>query len=126
MDETTVYRCGDLIDLCRGPHIRHTGCVEVMKVVKNSSAYWEGKQTNEVLQRVYGISFPNKKMMKEWEEIQKEAAERDHRKIGREQELFFFHELSPGSCFFLPRGAFIYNTLMEYMREEYKQRGCEP
>jgi len=120
---TTVYRCGPLIDLCRGPHVRHTGKLKAVAITKNSSTYWEGKADAESLQRIYGISFPNDKMMKEWKHIQEEAAKRDHRKIGREQELFFFHELSPGSCFFLPNGAHIYNTLMDLMKSEYKKRG---
>uniref|UniRef100_A0A6M2DWL6 threonine--tRNA ligase n=1 Tax=Xenopsylla cheopis TaxID=163159 RepID=A0A6M2DWL6_XENCH len=122
---TTVYRCGPLIDLCRGPHIRHTGKVKSLRVIKNSSTYWEGKADAETLQRLYGISFPDNKLMKEWEKIQEEAAKRDHRKIGREQELFFFHELSPGSCFFQPKGAHIYNTLIDFIRKEYRKRGFQ-
>lgn len=77
------------------------------------------------MQRVYGISFPDPKQLKEWEKFQEEAAKRDHRKIGREHELFFFHELSPGSCFFLPRGAHIYNTLVNFMKAEYRKRGFQ-
>ncbi|XP_071611119.1 threonine--tRNA ligase 1, cytoplasmic-like [Heliangelus exortis] len=119
---TTIYRCGPLIDLCRGPHVRHTGKIKAIKIFKNSSTYWEGKSDMETLQRIYGISFPDNKMMKEWEKFQEEARNRDHRKIGKEQELFFFHDLSPGSCFFLPRGAFIYNTLVDFIREEYRRR----
>ncbi|KAM6181844.1 threonine--tRNA ligase 2, cytoplasmic [Erethizon dorsatum] len=119
---TTVYRCGPLIDLCKGPHVRHTGKIKSIKIFKNSSAYWEGNPEMEALQRIYGISFPDNKMMKMWETFQEEAKNRDHRKIGKEQELFFFHDLSPGSCFFLPRGAFIYNTLMDFIREEYHNR----
>ncbi|GCB76470.1 threonine--tRNA ligase 1, cytoplasmic [Scyliorhinus torazame] len=120
---TTVYRCGPLIDLCRGPHVRHTGKIKAMKVHKNSSTYWEGKADMETLQRIYGISFPDSKMLKEWEKFQEEAKNRDHRKLGKEQELFFFHELSPGSCFFLPKGAYIYNELIEFIRSEYTKRG---
>ncbi|KAM8957751.1 threonine--tRNA ligase 2, cytoplasmic [Lycaon pictus] len=119
---TTVYRCGPLIDLCKGPHVRHTGKIKAIKIFKNSSTYWEGNPEMETLQRIYGISFPDNKMMKTWEKFQEEAKNRDHRKVGKEQELFFFHDLSPGSCFFLPRGAFIYNTLMDFIREEYHQR----
>ncbi|XP_075537426.1 threonine--tRNA ligase isoform X1 [Dermacentor variabilis] len=122
---TTVYRCGPLIDLCRGPHVRHTGKVKALQVTKNSSAYWEGKADAECLQRVYGISFPDTKQLKEWQRFQEEAAKRDHRKIGREQELFFFHELSPGSCFFLPNGAHIYNTLVDLIKSEYRKRGFQ-
>ncbi|XP_051725406.1 threonine--tRNA ligase 1, cytoplasmic isoform X2 [Ctenopharyngodon idella] len=122
---TTVYRCGPLIDLCRGPHVRHTGKIKALKIYKNSSTYWEGRSDMETLQRIYGISFPDSKMLKEWERFQEEAKNRDHRKIGKDQELFFFHDLSPGSCFFLPRGAFIYNTLTEFIREEYCRRGFQ-
>lgn len=122
---TTVYRCGPLIDLCRGPHVRDTGKIKALKVTKNSATYWEGKADAESLQRVYGISFPDPKQMKEWEKFQEEAAKRDHRKLGREQELFFFHELSPGSCFFQPKGAHIYNSLVEFIREEYRKRGFQ-
>lgn len=122
---TTVYRCGPLIDLCRGPHVRHTGKIKALKVHKNSSTYWEGKADMETLQRIYGISFPDPKMLKEWEKFQEEAKNRDHRKLGREQDLFFFHDLSPGSCFFLPKGAFIYNTLIEFIRGEYRKRGFQ-
>ncbi|XP_074135596.1 threonine--tRNA ligase 1, cytoplasmic [Sminthopsis crassicaudata] len=122
---TTVYRCGPLIDLCRGPHVRHTGKIKTLKIHKNSSTYWEGKADMETLQRIYGISFPDPKMLKEWEKFQEEAKNRDHRKIGRDQELYFFHELSPGSCFFLPKGAYIYNTLVEFIRSEYRKRGFQ-
>uniref|UniRef100_A0A8C5HNG9 threonine--tRNA ligase n=1 Tax=Gouania willdenowi TaxID=441366 RepID=A0A8C5HNG9_GOUWI len=117
--------CGPLIDLCRGPHVRHTGKIKAMKIHKNSSTYWEGKADMETLQRIYGISFPDPKMLKEWEKFQEEAKNRDHRKLGREQDLFFFHDLSPGSCFFLPKGAFIYNTLIEFIRSEYRKRGFQ-
>uniref|UniRef100_A0A8D8W2V7 threonine--tRNA ligase n=1 Tax=Cacopsylla melanoneura TaxID=428564 RepID=A0A8D8W2V7_9HEMI len=122
---TTAYRCGPLIDLCRGPHVRHTGKIKAFKVTKNSSTYWEGKADAESLQRVYGISFPDNKQLKEWEKLQEEAAKRDHRKLGREQELFFFHELSPGSCFFQPKGAYIYNTLVDFIKSEYRKRGFQ-
>ncbi|KAJ8796350.1 hypothetical protein J1605_002234 [Eschrichtius robustus] len=119
---TTVYRCGPLVDLCKGPHVRHTGKIKAIKIFKNSSTYWEGNPEMETLQRVYGISFPDDQMMTAWEKLQEEAKTQDHRRIGKEQELFFFHDLSPGSCFFLPRGAFVYNTLMDFIREEYHRR----
>uniref|UniRef100_A0AAX7SX88 threonine--tRNA ligase n=1 Tax=Astatotilapia calliptera TaxID=8154 RepID=A0AAX7SX88_ASTCA len=119
------FRCGPLIDLCRGPHVRHTGKIKALKIHKNSSTYWEGKADMETLQRIYGISFPDPKMLKDWEKFQEEAKNRDHRKLGREQDLFFFHDLSPGSCFFLPKGAFIYNTLIEFIRSEYRKRGFQ-
>ncbi|KAB0369013.1 hypothetical protein FD755_019018 [Muntiacus reevesi] len=119
---TTVYRCGPLVELCKGPHIRHTGNIKVIKIFKNSLAYWEDNPEMEMLQRVYGVSFPDEQRMAAWEELQEEARAWDHRTIGKEQELFFFHDLSPGSCFFLPRGAFIYNTLIDFIREQHHQR----
>uniref|UniRef100_H2YMV0 threonine--tRNA ligase n=1 Tax=Ciona savignyi TaxID=51511 RepID=H2YMV0_CIOSA len=129
---TTVYRCGPLIDLCRGPHVRHTGKIKSFQLYKNSATYWEGKADMESLQRIYGISFPDKKELKEWQNSlngqnlnEFEAKQRDHRKIGKEQELFFFHEHSPGSCFFFPKGAFIYNTLINFIKSEYRKRGFE-
>merc|ERR1712136_289105 len=87
--------------------------------------YWEGNQKAESLQRIYGISFPDNKQLKEWQKFQEEAAKRDHRKLGKEQELYFFHELSPGACFFTPHGAHIYNTLVSFLREEYRVRGFQ-
>lgn len=121
----TIYRCGMLIDPCRGPHLPDTGRVKAFAVVKNSSAYYEGKAENEVLQRVYGISFPKADQLKEWMRIQEEAAKRDHRVIGRQQQLFNFNEVSPGSAFWMPHGARIYNTLVEFMRKQYRKRGFE-
>ncbi len=114
-----------MIDLCYGPHIPHTGRIKALKVTKNSASYFLGDAKNDSLQRVYGISFPEAKMMKEWETFMEEAEKRDHRKIGIEQELFFSHELSPGSFFFLPHGARLYNTLLELQRSEYRKRGFE-
>lgn len=119
---TTVYRCGPLIDLCVGPHVPHTGRIKAFQVMKNSSSYFLGDSANESLQRIYGVSFPDKKQLEEHKKFLEEAAKRDHRKIGKEQELFFFHELSPGSCFFLPHGTRIYNSLLEFLREEYWKR----
>lgn len=119
----TVYRCGTLVDLCRGPHIRHTGQIRALKLLKNASSYWHGDPSLETLQRVYGIAFPSPGQLAAWEEVQAEAARRDHRRIGKDQELFFFHDLSPGSCFFLPKGAHIYATLMDFIKSEYLKRG---
>ncbi len=81
--KTTAYRCGPLIDLCLGPHVPHTGAVKAFKVMKNSSSYWLGKAENDSLQRVYGVSFPDKKEMKEYLHILEEAEKRDHRNIGK-------------------------------------------
>lgn len=120
---TTVYRCGPMIDLCVGPHIPHTGRIKALSVLKNSASYFLGDQNNDSLQRLYGISFPDNARMKEYKKWLEEASKRDHRKIGKEQELFFFHDLSPGSAFWLPHGARIYEKLMTLMKNEYHKRG---
>lgn len=122
---TTIYRNGPLIDLCMGPHIPHTGKIKAFKLLKNSASYFLGDAKNDSLQRVYGISFPDKKLMTEHLEFLKEAEKRDHRKIGKEQELFYFHELSPGACFWLPHGTRIYNKLVDLMKFEYHKRGYQ-
>ncbi|KAG0687716.1 threonyl-tRNA synthetase [Pichia californica] len=122
---STVYRCGPLIDLCRGPHVPHTGRIKTFKVLKNSASYFLGDAKNDSLQRVYGVSFPDKQAMKDYLKFLEEAASRDHRKIGREQDLFFFNEMSPGSCFWLPHGTRIYNKLVDMIREQYQIRGYQ-
>ncbi|XP_044528565.1 threonine--tRNA ligase, mitochondrial [Gracilinanus agilis] len=120
----TVYGCGTSVDLCKGPHLRHTGQIGVLKLLTNSSSSWVGPSgAQEPLQRVYGISFPTSEGLRAWEKQREEAAAKDHRRIGKDQELFFFHELSPGSCFFLPRGTRVYNALMTFIRDEYARRG---
>ncbi|EKX50234.1 hypothetical protein GUITHDRAFT_93029 [Guillardia theta CCMP2712] len=121
----TAYRCGDLIDLCRGPHLPDTGRVKAFAVMKNSSAYWQGQASNHTLQRVYGVSFPDSKELKQHLFRLEEAKKRDHRNVGPHQELFFFHELSPGSAFWLPHGARIYNKLVDFIRSEYFKRGYQ-
>jgi threonyl-tRNA synthetase len=122
---TTVYRCGPLIDLCLGPHVPNTGRIKSFKVLRSSASYFLGDPTNDSLQRIYGVSFPDKKLMDAHLKHLEEAAKRDHRKIGKEQELFFFHDLSPGSAFFLPHGAIIYNNLQDFLRKEYWKRGYQ-
>lgn len=122
---TTVYRCGEFIDLCMGPHLPSTSRVKAFSCYKNSSTNWLGQVTNDPLQRIYGISFPEKSQLKAWEELQRKAKERDHRNLGVKQELFFFHNLSPGSAFWLPHGARVYNKLIEFIKKEYWKRGYQ-
>lgn len=121
----TAYRCGPLIDLCKGPHVPNTGVIKAMSVTKHSSSYWLAKAENASLQRVYGVSFPNKEKLKEYKAFMKMAEERDHRRIGQQQELFFFHRWSPGSAFFLPHGTRVYNKLMGFIKSEYVKRGYQ-
>ena len=90
---------------------------KIYRLYKTSATYWEGKADQESLQRVYGITFPDKKRLTEWVTLQEEAKKRDHRKIGTEQQLWTFDPLSAGSCFWLPRGALIYNRLQGPLRK---------
>mmetsp|Transcript_49327 Transcript_49327/g.96772 ORF Transcript_49327/g.96772 Transcript_49327/m.96772 type:complete len:1017 (+) Transcript_49327:38-3088(+) len=120
---TTVYRNGPFVDLCMGPHIPNTSMIKAMKVFKHSATYWMADEDSDSLQRVYGVGFPDAKMLKKWEADFELRKQRDHRRIGPAQDLFFFHDLSPGSCFFLPNGAKVYNALVDFIKNEYWQRG---
>ncbi|KAL2268110.1 hypothetical protein VTJ83DRAFT_2956 [Remersonia thermophila] len=122
---TTVYRNGPLIDLCRGPHVPDTSRIEAFMITKNSSSYFLGDANNDSLQRIYGVSFPDKKQMAAHKKFLEEAAKRDHRLIGRQQELFYFDETSPGSAMWLPHGMRIHNAITEYIKEQYWNRGYD-
>ena len=122
-DLDSFTAAGIVVHNCKGPHVPHSGYIKALQVTKASSAYWLAKAENPSLQRVYGISFPSKQRLKEWDALMKQAEERDHRRVGVQQRLFFFHEWSPGSCFFLPHGARLYNRLVGYIRDEYVKRG---
>ena len=115
----SCYRCGPMVDLCRGPHLPDTGHLKAVAVTQCSRAHWRADVTKDPLVRVYAVTFPNDKLMKEYVTRIEEAKKRDHRVIGLNQELFFFHQLSPGSCFFQKHGARIYNTLVSFIREKY-------
>jgi len=121
--KVTAYRNGPLVDLCTGPHVQSSKMIKSFKVMKNSSSYWLGKAGNDSLQRVYGVSFPSEKEMKEHIHLMEEAAKRDHRTIGKAQGLYSVNEVSPGSAFMQPKGTFIYNKLMELIRDQYRIRG---
>lgn len=121
----TVYRCGDLIDLCRGPHLPNTGLVKSFKITGSSSSYFLGDSNRDSLTRIYACAFPNKKLLKEHLRMVEEAKKRDHRELGKKQELFFFDPVSPGSCFFLPHGTRVYRKLQDLILKEYWRRGFE-
>lgn len=93
--------------------------------MKASATNWLGQVTNDPLQRTYGIAFPDKAMLKQWLDFQEKAKQRDHRLLGTKQELFFFHTLSPGSCFWMPHGARVYNKLCDFIRKQYWKRGYQ-
>jgi threonyl-tRNA synthetase len=124
-DRISCYRQGEFIDLCRGPHVASTGRLGVFKLTHTAGAYWKGDEKNPMLQRIYGASFLTQKELDEYLKRLEDAKARDHRKLGRELELFTFHPLAPASPFFLPKGTVLYNALLDYMREEYRRRGYD-
>ncbi len=119
-EEISFYRQGDFTDLCAGPHLFSTGAVKAFKLTSATGAYWRGDAANKMLCRVYGVSFPTKEELKEHLDRIEEAKQRDHKKLGREMELFMFHETAPGMPYFLPRGWTLYNALLEYWRGEHR------
>uniref|UniRef100_A0AAX7SPT4 threonine--tRNA ligase n=1 Tax=Astatotilapia calliptera TaxID=8154 RepID=A0AAX7SPT4_ASTCA len=121
----TVYRhVGKLLtSVCNGPLLPHTGLLTVFKMLQLSSVTLANQTESSGLTRLLGVAFPGEKEKEEWEREQEEARRRDHRRIGTDQELFFFNEVSPGSCFFLPKGAHIYSTLTDFIKCEYRRRG---
>jgi threonyl-tRNA synthetase len=124
-ESSTVYRNGSLVDLCQGPHIQNTKKIEAFKIMKNSSAYFLGDQSNDSLQRIHGVAFGKKEELKQWEHYLEEAKKRDHQEIGKNQKLFMFSQLSPGSPFLLPHGTRIFNALQNMLREAYWDRGYQ-
>jgi len=121
----TAYKQGEFVDLCRGPHTPTTGSLKAFKLTKVSSAYWRGDQKNEELQRIYGVAFPESKQLNEYLKMLELAEKNDHRKLGRDLDLIWFHDWSPGSPFFLPKGTIIYNLLLDFIRNEYWKRGYD-
>ncbi|CAG9621114.1 threonine--tRNA ligase [Sutcliffiella rhizosphaerae] len=113
----SVYQQGEFMDLCRGPHLRSTGKIKAFKLAKVSGAYWRGDKENDVLQRVYGVAFHKDTDLKNHFHILVEAAKRDHRKLGKQLELFMFSEEAPGMPFYLPKGQIIRNELERFARE---------
>jgi threonyl-tRNA synthetase len=112
----SMYTQGEFVDLCRGPHVPTTGRVKAIKLMSVAGAYWRGDANNKMLQRVYGTAFPSKKELDEHLHLLEEAKKRDHRKLGKELELFMFSEEAPGMPFFLPKGTIIRNELEQYER----------
>ncbi|MBI5494739.1 MAG: threonine--tRNA ligase [Deltaproteobacteria bacterium] len=124
-DNVTIYQNHDFTDLCRGPHLPSTGRIKAVKLTGVAGAYWRGDQSREMLQRISGQAFTSKdEMTKHFAQLE-EAKKRDHRKLGKELELFFFDPLAPASPFFLPRGALVYNKLVEYVRKLYVKYGYD-
>ena len=121
----SVYRHGDWIDLCEGPHVPSTRFLKAFQLTTVAGAYWRGDERNPMLQRIYGTAFPNAKALKVHLKQLEEAKARDHRKLGKELELIAFHPWAPASPFFLPRGARVYNALVDYVRHLYVRHEYE-
>jgi threonyl-tRNA synthetase len=119
----SFYEQGEFTDLCRGPHIPHTGFAKNIKLIKVSGAYWRADQSKPQLQRIYGTAFFDKKELKDHLTFLKEAKKRNHRKIGQALDLFSFHEEAPGMAFFHPKGMDIWNALLDYWRHEHRVAG---
>ena len=119
----TLYAHGDWVDFCLGPHGPSTGRIGVIKILNSSGAYWRGDSSKPMLQRVYGTAFFDKKQLEEHLKRQEEARKRDHRKLGKELDLFHFHPFSPGAAFWTEKGTQLYVTLSEYMRRLTREHG---
>ncbi len=119
----SLYEQGDFTDLCAGPHMKNTGKVKVFKLMTVAGAYWRGDAKNKMLQRIYATAFYNKEDLDHFLFVRAEAEKRDHRKLGKQLDLFSFHEEGPGFPFFHPKGMHLRNQLMEYERELFKEFG---
>ena len=119
----SLYRQGEFIDLCRGPHVPSTGKIKAFKLMKLAGAYWRGDSNNEMLQRIYGTAWANKKALKRHLHQLEEAGKRDHRKLARKQDLFHFQEEAPGMVFWHPKGWVIYKLVEEYVRGKMRGHG---
>ena len=122
-DIVTLYQQGDYIDLCRGPHITSTGKIKAFKLLSIAGAYWRGNEKNKMLQRIYGISFDKKSELDNYLKLIEEAKKRDHRKLGKELELFSMHDEGVGFPFFHPKGMVLRNILEDYWKEEHCKSG---
>lgn len=124
-EDLSVVVDGEFCDLCKYPHAHSTGLIQAFKLTSVAGAYWRGVETNPVMQRVYGTAFFSKKDLQEFERLREEAKKRDHRKVGRELELFMFSPLAPASPIFKPKGTIVYNLLQDYIRTLYRRDGYQ-
>jgi len=116
-ETVSLYHQGEFTDLCRGPHLPTTAKIKAVKLLSVSGSYWRGDEKRQMLQRIYGISFPTQKELDQYLKDLEEAKKRDHRKLGKELDLFFFHEVSPGAPFWLPNGMIIYREIETFSRK---------
>ncbi|MBR9692280.1 threonine--tRNA ligase [Candidatus Woesearchaeota archaeon] len=125
VDKPSIYTLGKFKDLCKGPHVPSSGKIKAFKLTKVAGAYWKGNSKNKMLQRIYGIAFPEEKELKKYLKLLEEAERRDHRKIGKAMELFSIHEEAPGMPFFHDKGNFIWEKLKDYMTQEMRALNYE-
>jgi threonyl-tRNA synthetase len=124
-EDVSLYREGDFEDLCRGPHVPSTGKLKHFKLMKVAGAYWRGDHRNEMLQRIYGTAWASKEDLQQYLTMLEEAEKRDHRKIGRELDLFHIDEHSPGTVFWHPKGWTVWQEVEQYMRRVYRENGYQ-
>ena len=124
-EDISLYGQGDWIDLCRGPHVPNTGKLRAFKLTRVAGAYWRGDSRNEMLQRIYGTAWPDKKQLDEYLHRLEEAEKRDHRRIGRELDLFHLQEEAPGAVFWHPKGWTVFQALISYMRARQQAAGYQ-
>src|SRR5437870_8980220 len=122
-ESVSLYHQGEFMDLCRGPHVPSTGCIPAFRLTSVAGAYWRGDARNEQLQRIYGTAWASEQELEAYLKRLEEAKQRDHRRLGQVLDLFSLHPISPGSPFFHPKGAVVYNTLVEYIRGLYARYG---
>ena len=122
-EEISFYKQGEFTDLCAGPHLMSTGKVKAVKILSSSGAYWRGDEHNKMLQRFYGIAFPKASQLEEYLNMLEEAKKRDHKKLGKELELFMIAPEGPGFPFFLPKGMVLRNVLEDFWRDIHKKNG---
>lgn len=122
-EKITMYSQGDFSDICRGPHLKSTGMVKAFKLTKLAGAYWRGDEHNKMLSRIYGVVFDKASEMDEYFKLLEEAEKRDHRKLGKELDLFFLSDYAPGMPFFMPKGQIVINELINFWREEHQKAG---
>ncbi len=124
-EEITLFRHGQFIDLCRGPHVQNTKQIGAWKLTELAGSYWRGDERNPMLQRIYGVAFKDSKELDAYLKRLEEARERDHRRVGAELNLFQFHEWAPGAPFYLPKGLTLYHGLIDYIRGLYPKYGYQ-
>ncbi len=122
-EEISFYKQGDFTDLCAGPHVMSTGKIKTVKILSSSGAYWRGSEKNKMLQRIYAISFPKASLLQEYLDLLEEAKKRDHKKLGKELELFMIAPEGPGFPFFLPKGMVLRNVLEDFWRKIHTEHG---